>query len=113
MDGAVPRHATLRFGVRRNEEAFKSQGSAAVPVIVITGHGDITMALFDKPSATRNEMVRVLNSEPGVMRYELSNGEWNAFRAMLPNKPSGVAGVDHRRVCMSPTVFSEGKHACS
>ena len=33
-----------------------------------------------------------------VMRYELSDSEWNAIRVMLPNKPRGVARVDDRRV---------------
>ena len=33
-----------------------------------------------------------------VMRYELSDNEWRAIRAMLPNKPRGVARVDDRRV---------------
>src|SRR5688572_9117208 len=32
------------------------------------------------------------------MRYELSDNEWCAIRAMLPNKPRGVARVDDRRV---------------
>jgi transposase len=32
------------------------------------------------------------------MRYELSDSEWCAIRAMLPNKPRGVARVDDRRV---------------
>jgi transposase len=38
------------------------------------------------------------NSEPAVMRYELSNSEWSAIRVMLPNKPRGVPRVDDRRV---------------
>ena len=32
------------------------------------------------------------------MRYELSDNEWRAIRAMLPNKPRGAARVDDRRV---------------
>ena len=32
------------------------------------------------------------------MRYELSDSEWGDIRAMLPNKPRGVARVDDRRV---------------
>jgi transposase len=38
------------------------------------------------------------NSEPAVMRYELSDSEWSAIRVMLPNKPRGVPRVDDRRV---------------
>jgi hypothetical protein len=44
------------------------------------------------------EMLRVRNSEPPVMRYELSDNEWRAIRVMLPNKPRGVTRVDDRRV---------------
>jgi transposase len=43
-------------------------------------------------------MLRVHNSEPKIMRYELSDSEWRAIRVMLPNKPRGVARVDDRRV---------------
>ena len=43
-------------------------------------------------------MLRAPNSEPTIMRYELSDGEWNAIRLMLPNKPRGVPRVDDRRV---------------
>ena len=32
-------------------------------------------------------MLGVPNTEPTVMRYELSDSEWNAIRMMLPNKP--------------------------
>jgi transposase len=37
-------------------------------------------------------------AEQTVMRYELSDDEWNFIRSMLPNKPRGVARVDDRRV---------------
>ena len=43
-------------------------------------------------------MLRAPNWEPTVMRYDLSDGEWNAIRVMLPNKLRGVARVDNRRV---------------
>ncbi len=45
-----------------------------------------------------HEMLRVRNSEPTVMRYELSDNEWCAIQVMLPNTPRGVARVDDRRV---------------
>ena len=32
------------------------------------------------------------------MRYELTDHEWVAIKAMLPNKPRGVARVNDRRV---------------
>ena len=32
------------------------------------------------------------------MRYELSHGEWDVIKPMLPNKPRGVPRVDDRRV---------------
>lgn len=32
------------------------------------------------------------------MRYELSDYEWSVIKAMLPNKPRGVARVDDRRI---------------
>src|ERR1700757_2796527 len=32
------------------------------------------------------------------MRYELTDHEWAAIRAMLPNKPRGVPRVNDRRV---------------
>jgi hypothetical protein len=32
-------------------------------------------------------MLGVPNTEPTVMRYELSDSEWNVIRMMLPNKP--------------------------
>src|SRR6201987_6127076 len=32
------------------------------------------------------------------MRYELTENEWSAIRAMLPNKPRGVPRVNDRRV---------------
>ena len=43
-------------------------------------------------------MLRLRNSEPTVMRYELSDNECRAIRVMLPNKPRGVTRVDDRRV---------------
>jgi transposase len=43
-------------------------------------------------------MLWVRNSEPTVMRYELSDTEWRAIQVMLPNKPRGVARGDDRRV---------------
>jgi hypothetical protein len=38
-------------------------------------------------SCRTHEMLGVPNTEPTVMRYELSDSEWNAIRMMLPNKP--------------------------
>jgi hypothetical protein len=32
------------------------------------------------------------------MRYELTDDEWTAIKAMLPNKPRGVPRVNDRRV---------------
>ena len=32
------------------------------------------------------------------MRYELTDDEWAAIKAMLPNKPRGVPRVNDRRV---------------
>ena len=32
------------------------------------------------------------------MRYELTDFEWAAIRALLPNKPRGIPRVDDRRV---------------
>jgi transposase len=32
------------------------------------------------------------------MHYELTDHEWAAIKAMLPNKPRGVPGVNDRRV---------------
>jgi transposase len=36
--------------------------------------------------------------EPRIMRYELSDVEWDVIKPMLPNKPRGVPRVDDRRV---------------
>jgi transposase len=36
--------------------------------------------------------------EPRIMRYELTDYEWAAIKAMLPNKPRGVPRVNDRRV---------------
>jgi transposase len=33
-----------------------------------------------------------------MMRYELTDDEWNAIKPMLPNKPRGVPRVNDRRV---------------
>jgi Putative transposase of IS4/5 family (DUF4096) len=33
-----------------------------------------------------------------IMRYELSDHEWDAIKPMLPNKPRGIPRVDDRRV---------------
>src|SRR5215831_7888119 len=38
------------------------------------------------------------SGEAGIMRYELSDGEWATIRPMLPNKARGVPRVDDRRV---------------
>ena len=36
--------------------------------------------------------------EPRVMRFELSDLEWDVIKPMLPNKPRGVPRVNDRRV---------------
>jgi transposase len=35
---------------------------------------------------------------PRIIRYELSDYGWTAFKPMLPNKPRGVRRVNDRRV---------------
>jgi transposase len=42
------------------------------------------------------------------MCYELSNSEWNTIRAMLSNKPRGVARVDDCRVLNGIWVLRSG-----
>jgi hypothetical protein len=33
--------------------------------------------------------------EHGIMRYELSDHEWDVINPMLPNKPRGVHALNH------------------
>ena len=42
-------------------------------------------------------MIPAPKLEPGILRYELSDLEWDAIKPMLPNKPRGVPRVNDRR----------------
>ena len=43
-------------------------------------------------------VIQAPKRELRIMRYELSDDEWNAIKPMLPNKPRGISRVDNRRV---------------
>jgi transposase len=43
-------------------------------------------------------VIQASELEPRIMRYELTDHEWSAIKAMLPNKPRGVPRVNDRRV---------------
>src|ERR1700746_451744 len=43
-------------------------------------------------------VIQGLKQEPRIMRYELSDLEWDVINLLLPNKPRGIPRVDDRRV---------------
>jgi transposase len=63
-----------------------------------SGHGD--RRAYDKPP----------KREAGIMRYELSDGEWATIRPMLPNKARGVIAAPARLAyaVLALTDFFEG-----
>jgi transposase len=47
---------------------------------------------------TARRVIQARELVPRIMRYELTDHEWAAIKAMLPNKPRGVPRVNDRRV---------------
>jgi len=43
-------------------------------------------------------VIQAPKPEPRIIRYELTDYEWAAIKASLPNKPRGVPRVNDRRV---------------
>jgi hypothetical protein len=43
-------------------------------------------------------VIQAPKPEPRIMRYELTDYEWAAIKASLPNKPRGVQRANDRRV---------------
>jgi hypothetical protein len=48
--------------------------------------------------ASPRRVIQAPEPEPRIMRYELTDYEWDAIKPFLPNKPRGVPRVNDRRV---------------
>ena len=83
----------IAWNTRSLRDTFVSDGTLLRPSRVFR---------LEPQNLTKWAMHRMLRASNwkgfSVMRYELSDNEWRAIRAMLPNKPRGVARVDDRRV---------------
>jgi hypothetical protein len=48
--------------------------------------------------AGRGIVIQMLQREPYIMRYEVTDYEWAAVRPLLPNNPRGVPRGDDRPI---------------
>jgi hypothetical protein len=62
--------------------------------------------------ALPRDVIQAPKPGPRIMRYELSDYDWTAINAMLPNKPRGVRRVNDRRMLNRQARINPNLAAC-